>query len=102
MTAPEIRAATRPDLSKITVVGMAFAGKDPLKPIKIESSITVGYGILKRRSKASAFAGLSLVKIPINATSVYLFAKATNVGASARHGEHQEAQTFTTATRSFS
>ena len=80
---------------------MAFAGSEPLKPIRIESSITVGYGILNRRSKASALAGLSRVKIPMNATSVYLLANATNVGASALHGEHQDAQTFTTATRSF-
>ena len=42
VTTPEIRAATRPFLSKITVDGMAFAGKEPLNPIKIESSITVG------------------------------------------------------------
>ena len=42
VTTPEIRAATRPVLSKITVVGIALAGNEPLKPIRIESSITVG------------------------------------------------------------
>jgi hypothetical protein len=98
---PEIRAATRPFLSRITVDGMAFAGNEPLNPIKIESSIIVGYGTLNLRSNASAFAGLSRVKIPINETSVYLFAKETSIGASARHGEHHDAQTFTTATLSF-
>ena len=101
VTTPEIRAATRPALSKMTVVGMAFAGKEPLKPIRIESSIIVGYGILNLRSKASALAGLSRVKIPMTATSVYLFASATSVGASARQGEHKDAQTLTTATLSF-
>ena len=80
---------------------MAFAGNEPLNPIKMESSITVGYGILNRRSKASAFAGLSRVKIPMNATSVYLFANETSIGASARHGEHHDAHTLTTATLSF-
>ena len=83
-----MRAATRPFLSKITVDGMAFAGKEPLNPIKIESSIIVGYGTLNRRSKASAFAGLSRVKIPMNATFGYLLANETSMGASARHGEH--------------
>ena len=37
----------------------------------------------------------------MKATFVYLFAKATSIGASARHGEHHDAQTFTTATLSF-
>ena len=58
----------------------------------------VGYGIANLRSKASAEAGLSRVRIPINVTSLYFLASATNVGASARHGAHQEAQTLTTVT----
>ena len=101
VTTPEILAATSPDLSRMTVVGIALAGKEPLKPSKIESSISVGYGILNRRSKASALAGLSRVRIPMKATSVYLFANATSVGASALQGEHHDAQTLTTATLSF-
>lgn len=98
VTTPDMRAATLPDLSISTVEGMAFAGRDPLKPINNESSISVGYGSEKRRWNASAVAGLSRVKIPINATSLYLLASAARVGASALHGEHHEAQTFTTAT----
>jgi len=43
-----MRAATLPALSITTVEGMAFAGSDPLKPIKSESSISVGYGSAKR------------------------------------------------------
>jgi hypothetical protein len=50
------------------------------------------------REKASALTGLSRVKIPMNSTSVYFFAKAERAGSSALHGEHHEAHTFTTAT----
>ena len=53
---PLIRAAIRFFLSKTKVVGIAFGIKDPLKPSKIESSIKVGYGMAKRRAKASAVA----------------------------------------------
>ena len=42
VTAPEILAATFPDLSITTVVGIAFAGSDFLNPTNIESSIKVG------------------------------------------------------------
>ena len=42
VTEPEIRAATRPLRSITTVVGIAFAGSDFLKPMRIESSISVG------------------------------------------------------------
>jgi hypothetical protein len=48
VTTPDMRAATLPALSITTVEGMAFAGSDPLKPIKSESSISVGYGSAKR------------------------------------------------------
>ena len=40
---------------------------------------------------------LSRVRMPINCTSEYFFESATSVGISARQGEHQDAQTFTTA-----
>ena len=66
VTDPEIRAATFPSRSITTVVGIAFAGSDFLKPIKIESSISVGYGVPRLRLKASAFTGLSRVRIPMN------------------------------------
>jgi hypothetical protein len=59
VTSPEIRAATSPFLSMRTVVGIALAGNDFLNPIKTESSMSVGYGIAKRRSNASAFTGLT-------------------------------------------
>ena len=68
VTDPEMRAATRPFLSIMTVVGIAFAGSDFLNPTKIESSISVGYGVLRFRTNASAFTGLSRVRIPINWT----------------------------------
>ncbi len=58
----------------------------------------VGYGICLDRAKASAFTGLSRVRIPINATSLYFFESAESVGSSARHGEHHDAHTLTTAT----
>ena len=77
---------------------MAFAGSVDLKPSKSASSINVGYWIFNLRAKASAFTGLSLVKIPINCTLGYCLDSSISVGISARHGEHQEAQTFTTAT----
>jgi 4-hydroxy-tetrahydrodipicolinate synthase len=57
--------------------------------------------MLRFRTKASAFTKLSRVRIPINCTSGYFSDSATRVGASARHGEHHDAHTFTTATRSF-
>ena len=98
VTCPEIRAATLPLLSINTVEGMALAGKVPLKPIKSESSMKVGYGIANLRANASAVAGLSRVKIPINCTSGYCLESSISVGISARQGEHQDAQTFTTAT----
>ena len=95
---PEILAATFPFLSITTVDGIALAGSDFLKPINTESSINVGYGSAKRRTKASAVAGLSRVRIPIKATSVYFSDSAASVGASARQGAHHDAHTFTTAT----
>ena len=42
VTTPEIRAATFPWRSMITVVVIAFAGSYLLNPIRIESSISVG------------------------------------------------------------
>jgi len=93
-----MRAATFPRLSMRTVEGIALAGKDFLNPINTESSISVGYGRANRRANASAFTGLSRVRIPMNATSVYFSVNAASVGASARQGAHHDAQTFTTAT----
>ena len=98
VTSPEIRAATSPFLSISTVEGIAFAGSDFLNPIKTESSISVGYGRAKRRANASAFTGLSRVRIQMNATLLYFSDNAARVGASARQGAHHEAHTFTTAT----
>ena len=93
-----MRPATLPFLSITTVEGIAFADKEPLNPIKIESSIRVGYGIAKRRAKASAVGGLSRVRIPMKVTSLYFFDKAISAGISARQGAHHDAQTLTTVT----
>ena len=49
-----------------TVVGIAFAGRDLLNPMRIESSINVGYGVPRFRVNASALTGLSRVRIPMN------------------------------------
>ena len=56
VTAPDTRAATPPLRSITNVVGMAFAGKDLLKPTNIESSIIVGYGMPRFRSSVSVLA----------------------------------------------
>ena len=93
-----MRAATFPCLSMTTVEGIALAGSDFLNPMRIESSIKVGYGMFRFRTNASALTGLSRVNIPINATSGYMVASAESAGSSALHGEHQEAHTLTMAT----
>ena len=92
-----MRAATRPCLSKTTVVGIAFAGKVLRKPNSSESSMKLGYGTANWRENTSAFAKLSRVRIPMNCTSEYFLESAINAGISARQGEHHDAQTFTTA-----
>jgi hypothetical protein len=66
VTTPETREATLPLRSIITVVGIALAGRDLLNPIRIESSISVGYGVPRFRVKASALTGLSRVRIQMN------------------------------------
>ncbi len=86
------------DIDAPPVVSKSDASSDFLNPIRTESSINVGYGRAKRRAKASAFTGLSRVRIPMNATSVYFSDNAARVGASARQGAHHDAHTFTTAT----
>ena len=93
-----MRAATFPCLSMRTVEGIALAGSDSRNPISTASSIKVGYGTSRFRTKASALTGLSRVNIPIKATSGYMLASAESAGSSALHGEHQEAHTLTTAT----
>jgi hypothetical protein len=97
VTIPEIRPAMRPELSSTRVVGIALAGNDLLNPIRTESSIRVGYGLLFFRTNASALTGLSRVKIPTKLTSGYFSASSASTGSSARHGEHQEAHTLITA-----
>ena len=78
------------------VVGIALAGSDPRKLAITASSISVGYVNPNLFTKLCAEVKLSLVKIPTNWISGFLIANSSRVGASARQGEHHEAQTFTT------
>ena len=55
-----MRAATRPSLSIIKVVGIAFAGSDHLKLAIMASSISVGNVISNRFTKLIAELKLSL------------------------------------------
>ena len=50
----------------IKVVGIAFGTSELRKEARIESSVKIGYEILKRWAKASAEDMLSRVSIPAN------------------------------------
>ena len=78
------------------MVGIALAGSDPRKLEITASSIRVGYVRPNLFTKLCAELKLSLVKIPTNLISGLLIANSSRVGASARQGEHQDAQTLTT------